>query len=89
MVEDEFPEVEGGGAEEVRKADHVRFTVMLEEEVFCAYGGRVGGGMDRLAKTLMQMKAGGPTLLSPSSQEKYADQHSQDLGCMRYLITNS
>ena len=59
MAEDEFPEVEGGGAEEVRKVDHVRSMVMLEEGGFCAYGRRARGGMDRLAKTLMQMKAGG------------------------------
>lgn len=34
-------------------------TVMLEEGVSCVSGGRAWEGVDRLAKTLMQIEAGG------------------------------
>lgn len=45
---------------------------MLEEEVSCAYGGMAWGGMDRLAKTLMQIEAGGLPFVVPGEN---ADQH--------------
>lgn len=49
-------------------------TVMLEEGVSCASGGRAWGEMDRLAKTLMQKEAGDLPFVSQFPRE-YADQH--------------